>query len=222
MTAIRYTVRFERRSSIALRVGEDGSVQVRAPIGCPRAQIEAALEKHGRWLCARREDAARAQAARHARPESLPFLGKRLPVRPAPDGIARRTEAAFLLPEGDLAALLPQIAALYAQAARELLPARVAHFAGAFGARPASVRITGAAKRWGSCSRAGRLNFSWRLVAASSAAVDSVVIHELTHLEHFDHSADFRRLVRARTPDFDACEWELRALAQSLEREGLR
>ena len=64
MTAIRYTVRFERRSSIALRVGEDGSVQVRAPIGCPRAQIEAALEKHGRWLCARREDAARAQAAR--------------------------------------------------------------------------------------------------------------------------------------------------------------
>ena len=98
----------------------------------------------------------------------------------------------------------------------------MAHFAGAFGARPASVRITGAAKRWGSCSRAGRLNFSWRLVAASPAAVDSVVIHELTHLEHFDHSADFRRLVRARTPDFDACEWELRALAQSLEREGLR
>ena len=45
MTAIRYTVRFERRSSIALRVGEDGSVQVRAPIGCPRAQIEAALEQ---------------------------------------------------------------------------------------------------------------------------------------------------------------------------------
>ena len=176
MTEIRYTVRFERRSSIALRVGEDGSVQVRAPIGCPRAQIEAALEKHGRWLCARREDAARAQAARHVRPESLPFLGKRLPVRPAPDGIARRTEAAFLLPEGDLAALLPQIAALYAQAARELLPARVAHFAGAFGARPASVRITGAAKRWGSCSRAGRLNFSWRLVAASPAAVDSVVM----------------------------------------------
>ena len=84
------------------------------------------------------------------------------------------------------------------------------------------MRITGAAKRWGSCSRAGRLNFSWRLVAASPAAVDSVVIHELTHLEHFDHSADFRRLVRARTPDFDACEWELRALAQSLEREGLR
>ena len=40
----------------------------------------------------------------------------------------------------------------------------------------ASVRITGAAKRWGSCSRAGRLNFSWRLVAASPAAVDSVVM----------------------------------------------
>ena len=45
MTAIRYTVRFERRSSIALRVGEDGSVQVRAPIGCPRAQLNAALER---------------------------------------------------------------------------------------------------------------------------------------------------------------------------------
>ncbi|MGI5885732.1 MAG: M48 family metallopeptidase [Candidatus Spyradocola sp.] len=219
---MRYTVTWQRRKTIGLFVGADGVVQVRAPIGCPRARIEAALEKNAAWLRARLDAVARSGAAQSARPAALPFLGRDLPVRLAPDGRPRWTPEAVLLPAGTLAALLPQIAALYAQAARDYLPGRVARWAGAFGAQPKGVRITGAAKRWGSCSRAGGINFSWRLMAASPAAVDAVVIHELTHLEHFDHSPAFHRLVRARTPDFDDCEAELKALAARLEALGLR
>ncbi len=45
--------------------------------------------------------------------------------------------------------------------------------------------------RWGSCSSNGQLNFSWRLVMAPDDVIDYVVAHELAHIKHMNHSADF-------------------------------
>ncbi len=64
------------------------------------------------------------------------------------------------------------------------------------------VKISWATKRWGSCSGSGNLNFNWRLVMAPMEIVDYVVIHELVHLVHANHSRSFWGLVGKSCPDY--------------------
>ncbi|MBE6758238.1 MAG: M48 family metallopeptidase [Ruminococcaceae bacterium] len=94
--------------------------------------------------------------------------------------------------------------AAWRKAAADHLPKRVAHFAAVMGVTPAAVKINAAAKRFGSCSSKGNLNFSCRLMAYPPEAIDYVVVHELAHLTHMNHSAAFYATVAAVLPDYKA------------------
>ena len=72
------------------------------------------------------------------------------------------------------------------------------------GVRPASIKITGARTRFGSCSSKGSICFSWRLMQYPDAAIDYVVVHELAHLRHMNHSAAFYAEIARVMPDFEA------------------
>lgn len=85
--------------------------------------------------------------------------------------------------------------------AAEIIPARVAHYSALMGLTPTGVRITGAQKRFGSCSSKNSLCFSWRLMQYPPEAIDYVVVHELAHMRHHNHSASFHALVARYLPD---------------------
>ena len=85
--------------------------------------------------------------------------------------------------------------------AKEVIPPRVAYYAAVMGLTPASVKITSAARRFGSCSSRGGLCFSCRLAAYPIEAIDYVVVHELAHLKHLDHSPAFHALVERYLPN---------------------
>lgn len=106
----------------------------------------------------------------------------------------RRQEAR---PEPDSAAQ-----AAYIRRAREELPERVARYAARMGVRPAGITITGARKRFGSCSGKNRLCFSWRLMQYPEEAIDYVVVHELAHIRHKNHGPDFYAFVEEILPDW--------------------
>jgi len=72
--------------------------------------------------------------------------------------------------------------------------------------RGADIREIG---QWGYCTRRGRLSFSWQLIALPERLREYVVLHELTHLSVFNHSAKFRRKLEAVCPDHRLREKEL-------------
>ena len=72
------------------------------------------------------------------------------------------------------------------------------------GLRPAGVTITGAEKRFGSCSAKNRICFSWRLMQYPEEAVDYVVVHELAHILHKNHGKAFYACVEEVLPDWRA------------------
>ncbi len=90
----------------------------------------------------------------------------------------------------------------YIEAAREYFPKRVAYFLPLTGGSFQRITIRDQKTRWGSCSARGTLSFNWRLMLAPPAVLDYVVVHELCHLTHMNHSAAFWALVESVCPDY--------------------
>ena len=86
--------------------------------------------------------------------------------------------------------------------AAEVIPQRVAHYAPLMGVTPTGIKITSARTRFGSCSGKNSLCFSWRLMLHPPEAVDYVVVHELAHIRHHNHSKDFWAFVESALPDY--------------------
>lgn len=83
-----------------------------------------------------------------------------------------------------------------------VLPERVAYYSGIMGLYPTGITITGAEKRFGSCSAKNRICFSWRLMQYPAEAVDYVVVHELAHIRHKNHGKDFYACIEKVLPDW--------------------
>lgn len=94
--------------------------------------------------------------------------------------------------------------------AKELLPERVAHYSAVMGLTPTGITVTGAQKRFGSCSGKNRLCFSWRLMRYPQEAIDYVVVHELAHIRHKNHGSAFYALIASVLPDYKEREALLR------------
>lgn len=90
----------------------------------------------------------------------------------------------------------------YIEAAKEYFPKRAAYFQAFTGGEYQRITIRDQKTRWGSCSARGTLSFNWRLMLAPPAVLDYVVVHELCHLTHMDHSAAFWQAVADVCPDY--------------------
>lgn len=88
--------------------------------------------------------------------------------------------------------------------AKRVLGEKLGRYAKIMGVVPQGMRITSAKTRFGSCSGKNSICFSWRLMLYPDAAIDYVVVHELAHILHKNHSADFHACVARVLPDHKA------------------
>ena len=105
-----------------------------------------------------------------------------------------------------------------AQQAKTALPPRVAYFAARIGVSYGRITIRCQKTRWGSCTSAGNLNFNCLLMLAPPEVLDSVVVHELCHRLHPDHSRRFYAEVYRVFPDYDRCDRWLKQNGPALLR----
>ena len=89
----------------------------------------------------------------------------------------------------------------YIAEAKRYLPMRVEYYSALMGVEPKGITLTGAKKRFGSCSGRDRISFSWRIMAYPKELVDYVIVHELAHIKHHDHSRDFYSTIAEVMPD---------------------
>lgn len=113
--------------------------------------------------------------------------------RKLPEARARMERARSITPE--------LLDGLTERAKREI-PPRVERYAAIMGVRPTGVRITRARRQFGSCSAKNSLCFSCLLMQYPDEAIDAVVVHELAHIAHHDHSAAFYDFVLRTMPDY--------------------
>jgi hypothetical protein len=194
----------------------------------PRGTLKEAREfaqKHGGWI-----------AARLGRlPEAVRFAdGIVVPLRGMPHRIAHHrgargtvwTETAddgerLLCVAGDAPHVDRRIGDFLRREARRELEAASQRFAADLGVGIGRVSVRDQASRWGSCSTAGVLSYSWRLILAPSFVLNYLAAHEVAHLVEMNHSVRFWRLVQRLCPDHERAKIWLDVHGSELHRYGL-
>ena len=88
------------------------------------------------------------------------------------------------------------------KSAKQVLTAKTEYFSKIMGLKYGRISITGAKTRFGSCSSAGNISYSYRLMLYPEEAIDYVVVHELAHLLQMNHSPSFYSIIEAALPDY--------------------
>lgn len=195
-----YLRRSARARRYSLKVSNtDGQVSLILPNHAPEtAALEFARRQEG-WL--------RTALARQPKPE-IPAYGGTISFRGQPlllvEGTGRsvRLVGDQLEIPGPPDRLAARLAGFLKVRAREDLAAATASYAAALDRRVAALTLRDTKSRWGSCSAAGRLMFSWRLVMAPPPVLSYVAAHEVAHLVEMNHSPAFWRLVQSLMPDY--------------------
>jgi predicted metal-dependent hydrolase len=104
------------------------------------------------------------------------------------------------------------------QQARKTFEVRALDHAVRLGVKPSRITVRDTASRWGSCSSARSLSFSWRLIMAPDFVLDYVVAHEVAHLREMNHSPRFWAHVRSLVPDMDGPQDWLKKNGRDLQR----
>lgn len=184
-TAHRLTLRLDSRT---------GGLMVVHPKRCSKRDALAFAREQGEWI--KRHLAALPPAIPFVEGSVIPYLGQPLTITSQPT--ARRgvwIEGELLCVSGFPEHLPRRVAAwLKAQAKREIEP-RARALAEQVGKPVGRITLRDTRSRWGSCSAAGDLNFSWRLVFTPEVVLDYVIAHEIAHLVEMNHSPRFWAVV---------------------------
>ncbi len=229
-TVIEYEVRRSERRKKTVQIRIDrGAVRVAAPSATPDGELRALVRARASWILKRLSEAAPEPAGkRFVSGETLPYLGRRLPLvfergdAPSPrvrlDRGSFRISAPLSLEDGEREEQIRYaVVAWYAARAAERFPAAVDRWWPRLGCgEPSRVLIRDQRRRWGSCAADGTLRFSWRGMMLAPALIDYIVVHELAHLAVKGHSPDFWALVASALPDVRERRKRLREAARGL------
>jgi predicted metal-dependent hydrolase len=196
-----------RRRTIALEITSRATLVVRAPRRASAADIEEIILQKSSWILRKIGEINRrpfSPCHEYAEGELFLYLGRSYPLQFVENGSLtiergdRLYVSRTLIPD-----IRNELKRWYMKEAIREIPARCMWFSLKTGHVPATIRITDARQRWGSCTHKGGLNFSWRLIQAPPEMVDYVVVHELVHISQPDHSKKFWDKVRKIMPDYE-------------------
>ena len=101
-----------------------------------------------------------------------------------------------------------QLECYFAQQARVIILPKVRAYSALTKHTPTSIKIRQYRARWGSCNNKGELSFNYLLVMLPEYVIDYVIVHELCHLTHLNHSKAFWQLVAQHFPEYvKAKQW---------------
>lgn len=100
----------------------------------------------------------------------------------------------------------------YREEAVLTLPSRIEHYARKMQMRPSEIRFKKMRRRWGSCDSRGVVTFNILMMQLSYEHIDYIIVHELAHLRHMNHSKDFHDLVRCYLSEEKRLRRELRGI----------
>ena len=229
-TAIEYEVRRSRRRKKTVEISlNGGGVRVAVPWKMSNDEVRDIVLKRAPWILkhmAEEQDAT--PARRFVSGEALSYMGRNVSLVVEPADV-RSTVVRFdhwrllVSVPRDLAGddrneeIRLGIVEWYQARAMARLSEYVDRWWGRLGKGNKSRILIGDQKRrWGSCAADGTLRFNWRVMMLQPSLIEYVVVHELAHLTHLNHSADYWALVSSVMPDVNQRRQRIRETGRTL------
>ena len=228
-----YHIRRSKRVKTLRIVVTPGTVEVVAPLKMPKHRIHSFVQdKHG-WVTRTKEKIERSQQqiksfapTLYSDGVEIPFQGGKFPLT------VHRTESSsmnveykqsfivsvpYSISKENYSAEIRQCLINWMEKAAKIVAENyVLQHAERCKLKPRSIKIKKQTGRWGSCGIHNDINLNWLLILAPPGVFEYVVVHELCHIRHRNHSTDFWNLVAIHMPEFQEQKKWLRQHGASL------
>ncbi len=218
---IRFRLVYADRKTLGITVTPEREVVVRAPAGSKREDVLKKVRKKAPWIIRQQRFFLsfhpRLTARRYVSGETHLYLGRqyRLLVEAQREESVKLAGRFLRVQTPDPSRAEKLVKSWYLDHARAQFAAIAEPLIGRFekyGVRPSALVLRDMPLRWGSCTPKGKIILNPELIRAPRGCIEYVIIHELCHLVHHDHTRKFIALQTREMPDWEKWKWKLENL----------
>lgn len=212
---ITYKIIRKRRKTIGIKITDKGEVVITSPFGVSEETIKNIIKKKQKWISDKVELIKQANFAHNRAFEDrkrILFLGKELELeiikvnKPICHVKIEDEKVRVFIDSSSIASndtISSAIINLYRKEAARLFKERTDIYSRILGVGPKRIFIKDQKTLWGSCSSKGNINYNYRIIMAPISIIDYIVVHELCHLIHMNHSKEYWNTVKFVLPDYE-------------------
>lgn len=216
-----YKIVYSRRRSIAITVGPDSGVVVRAPYRVSQKKIEELVSSKSAWIEKHLEKhtaITRINTKQYVDGETILFHGSYYSLRIIPSSknkieVRDNTILAGLKTPSEPEKVKKILDRWFREKAEEEFPIKLKEIQSRFSSynfKPSGFTVKTMKRRWGSCTIRGKITLNSELIKLNDKFTEYVILHELCHLVHHNHSTDYYRLLSEVFPAWKSVRKELR------------
>ncbi|MFD3157949.1 M48 family metallopeptidase [Haloimpatiens sp. FM7330] len=216
---IEFTVKYSNRKTLAIEVEPSGKVNVVAPMGVSQEEIIKKVRSKAAWIVQKQYEVKNINVNKINREavngESYLYLGRNYTLQLIDDKTIKKIQVKLFrgkfivtTPTKDEVKIKEALEQWYREKALQKICDRVKYYRPFFNKEPKAIKVKEQKKRWASCTSKDELLFNWRCVMAPAYILDYIVVHEMCHMYHKDHSKEFWNMVSDVMPDYEGRkEW---------------
>jgi predicted metal-dependent hydrolase len=200
-------IKYSRRRTLYMRVVAQDSIEIRSPFGINDKKLLDFIVKNGDWIKNQlNRTNIRPRIKLYNDGEIFYLLGEGYKLK-----ISRgyrnhvslnETEDTISLELRNGTNIKDILIGWYKETAKCHIKERVNYYESIIGVKSGKITIKNQKTIWGSCSAKGNLNFNLKLIMMPQYVIDYVIVHEICHLIHFNHSKEFWKMVEEIIPDY--------------------
>ena len=197
---------------------KDGLVEVRAPFKIEQKEIDSFILQKNSWINKKlslQKSIKKPTTKKFKNEENFQFLGKNLKLKiTISENKKSYIDDKFIYlvlknnKENFKEKIKEKLEIFFRETAKDIFKNKTLDEAKKIRVTPKKIIVRSYKRRWGSCSYKKDISYNWKLIMAPEKIIHYVVIHELCHLIHFNHSRDFWKSVGKILPDYKSSkEW---------------
>lgn len=213
-TNIAFNVEYKNRKTMEIAVEPPNIVTVTAPIGTSEERVVEKVKCKANWIIKQIYSYKHMHYAPINREfvngESFMYLGRNYSLQIELDLNVKNTKVKLFRGKFIVAApnkneddIRKAMEVWYRGRAKEMIGLKVKYYQRFFNIVPTAIKVKEQKKRWGSCTSKNELLFNWRCIMAKANALDYIIVHEMCHMYHKNHSKEFWELVATVMPDYE-------------------